>query len=270
MSDAGDFVRKTADAAVEEARSPAFIFLARCGYVVVGLLHILIGIIALRIDSGQSGRADQSGAVGAVASQPAGGLLLWVCFAACAALALWQLDEAFLAGRGRHSHKWRSVASAAGKALVFGILATTFAAFALGSGKSSSGTSSDLTSSILRAPGGAVLLVAIGIVLLVSGGYYAYRGISRKFTDDLLPGDHKFVLPLGIVGHVAKGLVLALVGILIIVATVTADPGKQTGLDGALRGLRGQPFGAYLLVGVAAGLICFGLYSAARARVGKF
>ncbi len=263
-------VRKAADSVAAGARSPAFIFLARCGYVVVGLLHVLIGIIALQIDSGQSGQADQSGAVGAVASQPAGGILLWICAVACAALALWQLDEAFLASRSPGPHKVMSVLSPCGKALVFGALATTFGVFALGGRKTSGGTSSDLTSNILKAPGGAVLLVCIGAGLVIAGGYYAYRGVSFKFIKELKPESHKLVIPLGVAGYVAKGLVLALVGILIIVATVNADPGKSTGLDGALRSLRGQPFGAYLLIAVAVGLICFGLYSAARARVGKF
>lgn len=270
MGDAGEKVSKAADAVAGEARSPAFIFLARCGYVVVGLLHLLIGVIALQIDSGQSGSADQSGAVAAVAGQPAGGILLWVCLAACAALALWQLDEAFLASRSHGPHKVLSVAGAVGKAVVFGALATVFGVFALGGRKSSGGTSSDLTSALLKAPGGAVLLVCVGAGLIVAGGYYAYRGVSRKFTKELKPGSHKIVLPLGVAGYAAKGLVLALVGILIIVATVNADPGKSTGLDGALRSLRGQPYGVYLLIAVAAGLICFGLYSAARARVGKF
>ncbi|HSU70442.1 MAG TPA: DUF1206 domain-containing protein [Micrococcaceae bacterium] len=270
MGRGSDDVKRAADTVASEARSPVFIFLARCGYVVVGLLHVLIGVIALQIDGGKSGSADQSGAVATVAGQPAGGILLWLGLAACAGLALWQLDEAFLASRSKGARRARPVATAVGKAVVFGALAWVFAVFAVGGRKSSGGTSSDLTSALIKAPGGAVLLVCIGAGLVVGGGYYAYRGISRKFLRDLKPGSHKIVLPLGITGYAAKGLVLALVGILIIAATVTADPGKSTGLDGALRGLRGQPYGEYLLVAVAVGLVCFGLYSVARARVGKF
>jgi hypothetical protein len=75
---------------------------------------------------------------------------------------------------------------------------------------------------------------------------------------------------IGIIGYTAKGVVLAVVGILIIIAAATADPSKSSGLDGGLKTLGSQPYGVYLLAAVAAGLVCYGAYSMARARYGKF
>lgn len=75
---------------------------------------------------------------------------------------------------------------------------------------------------------------------------------------------------LGIIGYAAKGVVLAVVGVLVIVAAVTADPSKSSGLDGGLKTLGAQPYGGFLLAAIAAGLICYGVYSMARARYGKF
>ncbi|XTR51006.1 DUF1206 domain-containing protein [Pseudarthrobacter sp. So.54] len=59
-----------------------------------GILHLLIGLVAIRLAMGGEGEADVSGAVEQLAGQPAGPLLLWTCFAACVALAIWQTSDA--------------------------------------------------------------------------------------------------------------------------------------------------------------------------------
>ena len=77
------------------------------------------------------------------------------------------------------------------------------------------------------------------------------------------------VTTVGVVGYVAKGFALLLVGLLVIIATVTAHPEESTGLDGSLKALREQPFGVYLLAAVGVGLICYGIYMVVRAKLAK-
>ena len=67
----------------------------------------------------------------------------------------------------------------------------------------------------------------------------------------------------------AKGVALAIVGVLFVTAAVQADPSKATGLDGALHTLRDQPAGVIMLVIVALGFVAYGIYSFARARFGR-
>ena len=128
MGDASQKANQAVSEAASASRSPALRALARAGFVFIGLVHVLIGLIALQIDRGQGGQADQSGAIGSLASKPGGTLLLWTGFAACAALALWMISEAvFEARSGADSKKKLQKAGAAvGKALVFGFLAFTF------------------------------------------------------------------------------------------------------------------------------------------------
>jgi hypothetical protein len=248
--------------------------LARAGFVFIGLVHILIGAIALQLDRGQGGEADQSGAIGSLASKPGGGILLWVGAVACAALALWMLSEAFFGARSESDSKkkLKEAATAVGKAVVFGFLAFTFAVFAAGGSKNSSQSASDFTAKLMGAPAGVVLLVVVGLAIVAAGVFYAYRGVSRKFMEDLQdPGKARTAVEwIGTIGYVAKGVVLALAGILIVVAAATADPSKSTGLDGGLKTLGSQPYGVFLLAAVAAGLVAYGVYSMARARYGKF
>jgi succinate dehydrogenase/fumarate reductase cytochrome b subunit len=273
----GDASQK-ADRAVAEAasasRSPALRVLARAGFVFIGLVHILIGVIALQIDRGQGGQADQSGAIGSLASKPGGPLLLWAGFAACAALALWMSSEAVFEARSAtdSKKKLQEAGAAVGKAVVFGFLAFTFAVFASGGSKNSSQSASDFTAKLMGAPAGMVLLIVAGLAIVAAGAYYVYRGVTRKFMQDLQdPGNARTAVEwIGTIGYAAKGLVLAVVGILIIAAAATADPSKSSGLDGGLKTLGSQPFGVFLLAATAAGLVCYGAYSMARARYGKF
>ncbi|RAD76247.1 DUF1206 domain-containing protein, partial [Burkholderia multivorans] len=58
-------------------------------------------------------------------------------------------------------------------------------------------------------------------------------------------------------------------GILAIVSGVAGDPEKSTGVDGALKAMRDQPFGSILLLCVAVGLVLYGVFLFLRARYDK-
>jgi hypothetical protein len=74
---------------------------------------------------------------------------------------------------------------------------------------------------------------------------------------------------LGTVGYIAKGLVIAGAGVLVVVAVSRSEPNTATELDGALKTLGAQPYGAALLTAAGLGIITYGLYSFAMARYTK-
>ena len=71
---------------------------------------------------------------------------------------------------------------------------------------------------------------------------------------------------IGSFGHLARMVVFGLVGVFLIKAAIDYNPNKAVGLDGALATLAHQSYGPFLLGLVAAGLVCFGLYSLSDAR----
>jgi len=77
------------------------------------------------------------------------------------------------------------------------------------------------------------------------------------------------VVVLGVVGYIAKGIALAVTGAVFVIAGLTIDPSKATGLDGALKSLVALPYGPAILFLVGAGLIAYGLYCFARARLAR-
>jgi hypothetical protein len=63
---------------------------------------------------------------------------------------------------------------------------------------------------------------------------------------------------------------LSIVGVLFGWAALTYDPKKAGGMDAALTTIRNQPFGTVLLVIMAAGIACFGIYCFFWARMARY
>jgi len=245
---------------------------AHVGYAVSGVLHLLIGYLAVRVALGQSGgSADQSGALAQIAGTPGGSVVLWVATVALAALGLWQLTDAVARGRSPGGEA-KDVAKAVGKGVVYLALAFTTLSFARGGGSSSEQQTTDLTAQMVQSGPGRVLVAVIGLALLGVGGYHVVKGVQDRFLRDLgaLPrSGAKAALWSGRIGYPAKGVALGVLGVLFVLAAVQADPQEAGGLDTALRTLAEAPFGAVLLVLVGLGFAVFGVYSFFRARYGR-
>ncbi|GAB2536870.1 DUF1206 domain-containing protein [Brachybacterium huguangmaarense] len=260
-------------AAARAEDSAALRGLARAGFAMSGLVHILMGWIALRVALGGSGdSADQSGAIAQVTQAPGGRILLGVGAVAMAALALWNLLSAYL--RGRRENETAKVVGTAvklvGKGAVFGALAATAATFALGSSSSSGQQTQDAASPLLTSTIGRGLIVVAGLVVIGIGGYHVYKGVTRKFEETLQGGPGgklaTAVVVTGVAGFVAKGIALIAVGVLLAWAGIGADPEKASGLDAGLRSMAALPAGTVLLALVGIGLALYGVFSFFRAR----
>ena len=188
------------------------------------------------------------------------------------ALALWLLLAAVLGIGSGSDKRWARTLTSAAKAVAYIALAVTSLTFARGSSSNATSSTQHASSDILKLPGGQVLLALVGLIAVGVGVYMIIKGARRGFRKDLdLPGGAagRAVTVLGIVGYVAKGIAVGVVGVLFAVAAATLDPNKATGLDGALRSLTSLPFGAVLLCAVGIGLIAFGVYTFARARYAR-
>jgi hypothetical protein len=218
--------------------SDAFEFAARAGFAMTGVLHLLVAYIILRIAFGSGGNADQSGALATLAGQPGGALILWVAAVALLALGLWRLAETVV---GPHpSEKSHQSQQNAG-----------------------------MSAQLMQSGWGKTLLVLVGLGVIAVGGYHVYKGASKRFLKDLRTSGGSGITALGVAGYVAKGLVLAGAGILVIVASLRSDPTKSAGIDVAVKTLGGAPFGKVLLIVAAAGFAAYGFYSFVRSRYGR-
>ncbi|MEJ8281845.1 DUF1206 domain-containing protein [Pseudonocardia spirodelae] len=264
--------RRAGRGARDVAHSTPVRVAARVGIAANGVLHLLIGWLAVQVALGSGGQADQNGALGAIAAEPTGRVFLWVLVVGFAAVVLWRTVSAIW-GFGyvgdRTTQLTKRVVSA-GQAVVYAALAVAAATTAL-SGRASSGGGGRATAGLLGLPGGQVLTVLVGLGVLVGGGVMAWSGWQKKFTEDqdLSGADsrlRRINARTGQVGFIAKGVAIGVLGILLGVAALTFDPQRANGLDSALKTLREQPFGVFLLVAVGVGIACYGVFCFLDAR----
>jgi hypothetical protein len=240
---------------------------ARVGYAVSGVLHIMIAAIGVQVAWGASRKsADQSGALQTLAGSSPGRLALWVAVLGFLALGLWQLASAVAVRTHGESSQWAEKAKGISKAVLYLVLAWTCFSFTKGEAKSSKAQSADVTATLLQHSGGRLLVAVIGLVIMGVGGYHVVKGWTRRFLQDLSENPGILATRAGVVGYIAKGIALVLVGVLFVTAAVQDSSAKATGLDGALRALRQQVFGPWLLTAVALGIAAYGVYSFARSR----
>ena len=247
----------------------------RAGYVARGVVYVLIGVLALRIAFGRgSGPADRQGALHEVAAQPFGTVMLWLLVVGFACMAVWRFSQAALA-KGPH-HKAGARLLDGVKALLYTAICWATAAYAAGSGGTSSGDaqSQDGTATAMTYSGGRILVGVAACVLIGVGAMLAVQAVRRRFlrqldTGAMSPRTREVVTALGVAGGAARGAVYAAVGAFMLVAAVRFDPHQAKGMDATLRSFAHTPVGPLLLVAVAVGLVLFGGSSFASARWGR-
>ena len=258
------------DASQQLRRSRGYQVLVAVGLVSYGVVHLLIAWIALQIAWGGGGDASGEGALRALSKTEAGPVLLVVVAVGMLALVLWQAAEAaFGYGRVAQQHdarrRLRKRLSSAGRAVVY--LLISISAIRLVLGSRSRGNSEDsLTSRLLQAPLGQVLVVLVAAAILAVGIGQVVRGVRKQFTEDLGGDKTPAVLALGTAGYVAKGVALAVVAALFAWAAFSSRPKRAGGLDAALHTVASQPQGSLLLTVLAVGFAAFGLFCLVWAR----
>lgn len=258
----------------QAANSSVMSGLARAGFVALGILYALIGIIALEIAFGHSHQqADRSGAVRLVAATPFGSVILWLLVVGFAGMTLWRLSEAIWGAAGPGGHKATNRLGSLGRAVLYAAITYGILKYALGLGApaSSNKQSQDLTATALHYPGGQAIVAIVGIIIAGAGIAVMYQAWQGRFLRNMRMGSasartRTAVTRLGQIGGVARGAVFVTIGIFLTVAAVDAKPGQAKGIDSALRVFAHTPLGPWLLALVAIGLVMFGAFSCCEAR----
>lgn len=238
---------------------------ARLGYVANGIIHLLIAWIALRVAWSSTGEeASSGGALENLRQAPLGPVLLWTVVVGFVLLASWYLTEGI---RGTADASAVTRIRRAGKASVYLALAWTAFGFARGTKSSEGDSTADATAMVLGWPGGRLIVVAVGLVVAFIGARYARKGLTDRYLEDLEDDPGTLACTAARYGYAAKGAAYVVIAVLLVIAGWRHDSDTAAGLDGALRTLREQPFGPYLLTAVAVGLAAYGVYSFVRARL---
>lgn len=240
--------------------------------VVYGAVHVLIAWLALQVAfGGDAERTDSKGALTELAEN--GAWLLWTVGIGLVFFAIWQLILACV-GYTYIDKKRKRISKRIGSA-ARAITATAIALAAFkyatsGSAGDSTEQQQELTAQVLSWPGGQLLVGAVAIGVLITAGVIVYKGIKKSFEKDLdMSRAPSWIEPVGRIGWIGKGAAYGVIGVLVGLAAIYADPEQSGGMDKALHTLAAQPFGAFLLTAVAIGIAAFGVYCFVAARALK-
>lgn len=250
--------------------STAYRILQRLGLVCYGLVHLILGLVALRIAAGggEGEEASANGALRELAQQPFGGVALVVLAVGLLALSLWQLIDAALWATSSETHwkpRIRRTGQALGRTGIYLVLGISALSVVLGSSRRRPDEQT-ASAQLLDDPLGVAALLVVAAVTAAVAITLILRGARRKFVEDFAGDPGRAGRVLGTVGHVTKGIAYLVMAGLLLAAVLTHDPGKVGGLDAALRAINTRPYGPVLLGLVALGFLAFGLYCFVWAR----
>jgi len=248
--------------------------MARLGYGVRGLIYFIMGLLALLISLGSVGNTtDQQGTIATIGKQPGGRILLWLVLLGLISYSLWALIEAVLNPLYKNNDK-KGIA----KRVTYLFISISYAFLAIATysliiggakpahnGKQGAETQ-NYVAKILTMPLGQILVFLIAIIVILAGIFQVYKGIipgfeRRLYLIKLTQAQQKWVKDLGRFGTISRGIIIILIGIFLIIAAYTSNSNEAKGFNSALMSLMHQPYGAWLMGGIALGLMSFGIYS---------
>jgi Domain of Unknown Function (DUF1206) len=259
-----------ADAAEDVGSSRPLGWAARLGLTARAVVYLVIGLLGLSLASGNRAELDQKGALRELLERPFGFVLVLLCAVGFAGYAVWRFTEAVSGPVGDGDSTSARLKSFA-RGVIYSVLAFTAVAVLLGSRSSQGGEQRGLVATVLTWPGGTVIVLVAGLAVAAAGAGLVIEGWRRKFLKyldhtDMNDGTRRLARWTGTVGSVARGLVVVLIGVLLVVAAATGDKEDATGMDGALKSLLELPFGRVLLILASLGLLVFGVYALVEAR----
>ena len=270
----GDVTTATAHAhAHRAARSDGAVWLGRVGLVGRGVLYLAIGLLAVRIATGDATQStSKQGALVAIVHQPGGRILLIGTAVGLVAYALWCLAKSLLVHEDSDAKAWGKRAGYVGRAVIYGTAFATAVSILRAKPQSNdSAQQHGWTATIMGWPGGRVLVGLGGLALLGAAGWNLYRALAKKFEDHLDTGSMSSRTQSGVRGAAYGGLVgravaFAAVAWFVIRAAVEFSASEPLGLDESLRALQAESFGPMVIIVVGIGLALFGIFSFFEAR----
>jgi Domain of Unknown Function (DUF1206) len=268
-------VKRTARGVKHAAANPWVERLERFGYITRGFVYATIGVLALQLAIGAGGAATTlTAAIARLGSQPFGKVLLILIVVGLVSYSLWGFVRAIFDPLHR-GDDFKGIVARIGFAfsgLSYGLLVIPALQILMNQGGSTqAGNSADISVQLFKLPFGMWLVAGFGLLWIGMGLGQLYTAYKVAFMKDFQVNKmssqaRMWVTRSGQIGYAARGIVFAIIGVLILQAALTHNPSQPQGFDSALLKLAQAPYGELLLGGVALGLIAFGIYSAFSAR----
>ena len=250
--------------------------LARVGFLVKGVLYMVVGALALQVAAKEGGRiTGTSGALTTVLGQPFGRTLLLVASIGLFGYATWRILQGLLDPDGA-GNDWRGLAirtTFVVRGVVHAVLGWQAVRLYRGLSAGSGTSEREVASEALRWPLGDWLVMLAGLGLMGFAVQQVYAAITCRLERNLdvqamRREAGEWVVALSRFGVAARAVVFALFGWALVAAGWLRDPSEVGTTASSLRTLAAQPgeLGRWLLGVTAAGFVAYGFYEIIHAR----
>jgi hypothetical protein len=250
--------------------------LARTGFLVKGVIYLVVGTLALRVATHAGGRVTGTrGALLTVLDQPFGRALLLISAIGLLGYAAWRIIQG-VADPERWGRGWKGIGMRigfVGRGVMHAVLGLQ--AWRLYRGLRGSATSTEraVAAEALDWPFGEWLLVLVGLGVIGFAIHEVYMAFQGRLEQSLDLGELRreagtWAVAVSRFGVAARAVVLALLGWGAVAAGWFQDASEVNTTASSLRALASQPggLGPWLLGMVAAGFIAYGFYQVVHAR----
>jgi hypothetical protein len=245
--------------------------LARLGYLSIGTVYIIVGLLAVMAGLGRRGSAgSQKTALQFIVHQPFGGVALGIIAIGLVGYMLWRLISAVTDSehRGTDAKGIALRVTGAIRGLIYGGFAVSVIQLMRhrGSGADSDTKARHWSGVAMDKPLGRWALAAAGLAVVIYGAYQLYKAWDAKLSKRIHLGEmdapvRRKVVAVSRFGIGARGVVFFVIGGSLVLAAVRQNPNAARGTSGALQEL---PDPVLVVVGV--GLAAYGMYAWVNAR----
>lgn len=255
---------------------------ARFGMFAKGIVYIILGVLTAMaaFNIGGEQTTGKSGALEFIFYQPFGKFLLVIVAIGLLGYVIWRWIQAFKDPESKASDDGKKRGIKRVSYFISGLVYMLVAfeagrmVFTNGSSGGSEGNSQkqSLVAQILEMPAGQWIIGLIAVILFGKAIFQFYRAISGQFAKKVQDSSEldqrvKMVLhKAGMVGYIARGVVVAVIAFFFMQAALQSNPGQVEGTKGAFQFISSMAAGTWLLGIVAVGLACYGVFMLVKAR----
>jgi hypothetical protein len=244
---------------------------ARFGLICKGIVYVLIGILAIMAAMGLSNKkADRNEALGFIYEQPFGQLLLVTIGIGLAGYVTWRFFQTFrdTENAGSDSSGLLKRAGYAFSGVVYAGIGYLVIRTALNGPSSDNGSSREFLISKALQHDAGVWLIGIAALFIAGRGirqiYMAVSGKVKLINSEY----HDTFKNTGLIGFIARGIVLCIIGYFLFQAALNANPSEAQGTSGAFDFLQNN-FGSLMMALVSIGLMAYGVFMFVKAKYEK-
>ncbi|WP_254391777.1 DUF1206 domain-containing protein [Terribacillus sp. DMT04] len=246
----------------------------RVGYMVKGIVYMVIGVLALFSALHLGGETTgTTGMLEQLSGIPFGNMLLWFIGIGLIGYVSWDAIQAITAPNNNKGSRVKKIVTR----INHGVSTILYAGVSLNAlsfaatNHSWGEHSKSLSEKLLTYPLGTWLVGCVGIIVIIFGVQQVFSGATGSFLRqfnrmEMNKKEKRIALYAGRVGKISRGIVFNIMGSFFIITAIQAKTYQARGIDGALSKIIQQPFGRWMLGVVALGFILYGVYCVIRGR----